>query len=53
MSHNPYEQYVTGEDLLRTLERTPRRIEQVVSAWPDDAVRAQPRARQVDRRGRC
>jgi uncharacterized damage-inducible protein DinB len=36
MSHNPYEQYVAGEDLLRTLERTPRRIEQVVSAWPED-----------------
>jgi uncharacterized damage-inducible protein DinB len=37
MSPNPYEQYLAGEDLLRSLERTPRRIEQVVSSWPEDA----------------
>lgn len=37
MSPNPYEKYVTGEDLVRSLERTPRRIEQVVSSWPEDA----------------
>ena len=37
MSTNPYEKYVTGEDVVRSLERTPRRIEQVVSSWPEDA----------------
>jgi len=37
MSTNPYATYVAGEDLLRSLERTPRRIEQVVSAWPPEA----------------
>jgi uncharacterized damage-inducible protein DinB len=37
MSTNPYGQYVTGEDVVRSLERTPRRIEQLVSSWPDDA----------------
>ena len=37
MSTNPYAQYVAGEDLVRSLERTPRRIEQLVSSWPDDA----------------
>ncbi len=37
MSPNPYEQYVAGQDLLRSLERTPRRIEQVVSSWPEEA----------------
>ncbi len=37
MSSNPYEKYVAGEDLVRSLERTPRRIEQVVSSWPEAA----------------
>ena len=37
MSTNSYATYVAGEDLLRSLERTPRRIEQVVSAWPPEA----------------
>jgi uncharacterized damage-inducible protein DinB len=37
MSTNPYEKYVTAEDVVRSLERTPRRIEQLVSSWPDDA----------------
>jgi uncharacterized damage-inducible protein DinB len=37
MSANPYAKYVAGEDLLRCLDRTPRRIEQVVSAWPPEA----------------
>jgi uncharacterized damage-inducible protein DinB len=37
MSDNPYEKYVAGEDLVRSLERTPRRIEQIVSSWPQDA----------------
>jgi uncharacterized damage-inducible protein DinB len=37
MGANPYEKYVTGEDVVRSLERTPRRIEQIVSSWPEDA----------------
>jgi uncharacterized damage-inducible protein DinB len=37
MSTNPYEKYVAGEDIVRSLERTPRRIEQIVSGWPADA----------------
>jgi uncharacterized damage-inducible protein DinB len=37
MSTNPYEKYVTGEDVVRSLERTPRRIEHIVSSWPEDA----------------
>ena len=37
MSTNPYANYVAGEDLLRSLERTPRRIEHVASAWPPEA----------------
>jgi uncharacterized damage-inducible protein DinB len=37
MTANPYLKYVAGEDLLRCLERTPRRIEQVASAWPPEA----------------
>ena len=37
MSSNPYAQYVAGEDLVRSLDRTAQRIEQLVSSWPDDA----------------
>jgi uncharacterized damage-inducible protein DinB len=37
MSTNPYEKYVAGEDVVHSLERTPRRIENIVTSWPEDA----------------
>lgn len=41
MSQNPYAKYVDGEDLLVTLEQTPRRIEEIVRAWtPADFERS-------------
>lgn len=37
MSQNPYATYVAGQDLQRSLEQTPSRIEQVVRGWSPDA----------------
>jgi len=36
MIHNPYAKYVEGNDLLRTLEETPARIDQIVRSWPTE-----------------
>lgn len=37
MSQNPYARFVERQDLLKALEQTPGRIEQLVSAWNRDA----------------
>lgn len=41
MTQNPYARYVEGLDPLRTLEQTPARIEEMVSAWnPEEFERS-------------